>query len=544
MLPNPRMSDIAVRDIAVGGTATGLAGRCQSWFLRRGRWTRRLILMVLGAVAALAFPPVNALPLFAIGIVGLIWAAETATNRRRSFAIGWWWGFGHCLAGFFWIANSFLIDPVRFGWMVPPVIAGLAAYMAVFPAIAIAAASQRDASPLARVLLLAATWTIAEWLRGHAFTGFPWNLAAYVWSFEPVMMQSAALWGAWGLGFFTILACGLLSLIGRGNRQVNIRAMAAAVVVLVALAAYGSVRLTITEATPAGYKPITLRLVQGNIDQWEKLTGAHRDRDIAQHVRLSVQTPGLDTVRAVIWPETAATLFLDRNPDWRAFVAQAAPPGGLLVTGTLRGDPPQGDPERYWNSLAVIDPAGRILASADKFHLVPLGEYVPLRDILGPFIGKLTAGAGDFSAGPGPVTVRAPGLPPFSPLICYEVIFPGAISDRENRPAWLLNVTNDGWFGRSPGPYQHFASARFRAIEEGLPLARAANTGISGMVDPFGRVTASLPLGTEGALDVLLPAPLAPTLFARTDLLLPAGVVLLALVAGVGLIARGRARRD
>jgi apolipoprotein N-acyltransferase len=227
-------------------------------------------------------------------------------------------------------------------------------------------------------------------------------------------------------------------------------------------------------------------------------------------------------VNAVIWPETAATVFLDRSDDWRAYVAAAAPPGGLLITGTLRGDPPQGEPKRYWNSLAVIDPHARIVATADKFHLVPLGEYVPLRDILGPFVGKLTAGAGDFSAGPGPVTVHAPGLPPFSPLICYEVIFPGAVTDPKDRPDWLLNVTNDGWFGRSPGPFQHFASARFRAVEEGLPLARAANTGITAMVDPFGRIVAALPLGTEGTLDVLLPAPLAPTLFARTGLLLPA----------------------
>jgi apolipoprotein N-acyltransferase len=499
--------------------------------------------MIFGAIAALAFPPVNALPLFAVGVVALIWAAETAQRKRSAFGTGWWWGFGHCLAGYFWIANSFLIDPVRFGWMVPPVIAGLAAYMALFFGLAVMAASHRKAPPLVRVLLLAATWVIAEWLRGHLFTGFPWNLAAYVWSLDATMMQSAALWGAWGLGFVTILLCGFLSLMGRGTRRVNRRAAAAFAVLLAALYGYGSLRLISIPAINPDRTGITLRLVQGNIDQWAKLTGAHRDRDIAQHLRLSTMTPGLDKVRAVIWPETAATVFLDRSDDWRAFVAAAAPPGGLLITGTLRGDPPQGQPERYWNSLAVIDPQARIVATADKFHLVPLGEYVPLRDILGPFVGKLTAGAGDFSAGPGPVTVRAPGLPPFSPLICYEVIFPGAVTDPANRPDWLLNVTNDGWFGRSPGPYQHFASARFRAIEEGLPLARAANTGISAMVDPFGRVVAALPLGTEGALDVLLPAPLTPTLFARTGLLLPAALVLLALAVGVGLIMHGAARR-
>jgi len=536
------MSAITLREASRGDAASGIAGRCQAWFQRRGRWTRRLILMIFGAIAALAFPPVNALPLFAVGVIALIWAAETAERRRSAIATGWWWGFGHCLTGFFWIANSFLIDPVRFGWMVPPVIAGLAAYMAVFPALAVTAAWRRNAPPLARVLLLAAAWPVAEWLRGHLFTGFPWNLAAYVWSLDAPMMQSVALWGSWGLSFLTILLAGLLSLIGRGNRRTDLRAGAAFLVLLAALYGSGAWRLASDGSVQTG-TGITLRLVQGNIDQWEKLTGAHRDRDIAQHLRLSTMMPGLEKVRAVIWPETAATLFLDRSDDWRAYVAAAAPPGGLLVTGTLRGDPPQGEPERYWNSLAVIDPQARIVATADKFHLVPLGEYLPLRDILGPFIGKLTAGAGDFSAGPGPVTVRAAGLPPFSPLICYEVIFPGAVTDRKDRPDWLLNVTNDGWFGQSPGPFQHFASARFRAIEEGLPLARAANTGISAMVDPFGRVIAALPVGTEGALDVLLPAPLAPTLFAHTGLLLPAALVLLALAGGVGSIMRGNQRR-
>lgn len=527
---------------ATAGGAPGFAARCQRWFLQRNRWSRRLILVAFGAIAALAFPPVDALPLFAVGIVALIWAAETAERRRSAFAMGWWWGFGHCLAGFFWIANSFLIDPWRFGWMVPFVIASLAAYIAVYPALAVAAAWHRNAPPLARALLLAAAWTVAEWLRGRLFTGFPWNLAANVWSLNLAMMQSLAWWGAWGLSFVTILLCGMLALMGRGDRRQDVRAGGAVLAVVALLYGLGAWRLAPEDAADlaAVTRPaITLRLVQGNIDQWEKLTGAHRDRDIMQHVRLSTETPGFEQVQAVIWPETAATVFLDRRDDWRALVATAAPPNGLLITGTLRGDPPQGEPERYWNSLAVIDPQARIVATADKFHLVPLGEYVPMRDVLGPFITKLTAGAGDFSAGPGPVTVQVAGLPPFSPLICYEVIFPGAVIDPSNRPDWLLSVTNDGWFGQSPGPYQHFASARFRAVEEGLPLARAANTGISAMVDPFGRVIASLPLGTEGALDVLLPAPLAPTLFSRTGLLVPIALVLVALAAGLGLIARG-----
>lgn len=511
-------------------TGIGIAGRCQDWFLRRSRWIRWLCLMILGAVASLAFAPVNALPCFAIGMVGLIWAAETATRRRQAFAMGWWWGFGHFLAGVFWIANSFLIDPWQFGWMVPPVITWLSAYLALFPALAVAVAWRRDLPPLARILILAAAWPLAEWLRGHLMTGFPWNLTAYVWGVSDPMTQSASLWGSWGLSLITVLLCGLLALMGRGDRRGNLRAGLAFLALLLALYGFGAWRLGTATVADTG---ITLRLVQGNISQIEKLTGAHREQHVAQHLRLSVTTPGFERVNAVIWPETAATYFLDRLPDWRQYVAAAAPPGGYVITGDLRGDPPEGDPERYWNSLAVLEPTGRIVASADKFHLVPLGEYVPLRDILGGIVGKLTAGAGDFSSGPGPVTVRVPGLPPFSPLICYEVIFPGAVLDAADRPAWLLNVTNDGWFGRSPGPYQHLVSAQFRAVEEGLPLARAANTGITAMIDPYGRVVASLPLGQEGVLDAALPQALHLTLFARFGVAIPIILALLLLITAV-----------
>ncbi len=532
--PAPAVS----RAASAPATAGGFAGACQGWWLRQPRPLRWLALMALGAIAALAFAPVNALPCFAVGFVGLIWAAETAGGRRAAFAIGWWWGFGHFLGGLFWIANSFLIDPVRFGWMVPPVIAGLAAFLALYPGLAVALAQVRAAPPLARVLFLSASWVLAEWLRGHLMTGFPWNLAAYVWNVSAPMMQSASVWGSWGLSLLTILLAGLLSLMGRGDRRLSLRAGIAFLAMTVALYGFGAWRLD--HATTADTGKV-LRLIQGNIGQVEKLTGAHRDQHVAQHLRLSVATPGLEKVAAVIWPETAVTMFLDHAPDWRQYVAGAAPPGGYLITGTLRGEPAEGEIERYWNSLAVLDPTGRIVGTADKFHLVPLGEYVPLSEILGGFIDKLTSGAGNFSAGPGPTTVHVDGLPPFSPLICYEVIFPGAVLDPADRPAWLLNVTNDGWFGNSPGPYQHLASARFRAVEEGLPLARAANTGITAMVDPYGRVTAALPLGTEGALDALLPDALDLTLFARIGLAAPIVLVMLSIVGGVVVMRRSAA---
>src|SRR5688572_21825708 len=228
---------------ATAGGALGFAARCQSWFLRRGRWSRRLILVIFGALAALAFPPVNALPLFAVGLVALIWAAETAERRRCALGVGGGWGCGRLVAGCFWLADAFLAEACRCGWRVPFVIARLAAYMAVYPALAVAAAWHRNAPPLARVLLLAAAWTVAEWLRGHLFTGFPWNLPAYVWSVNLPMMQSAALWGAWGLCFVTILLCGVLSLMGRGDRRNDVRAGGATLAVIVLLYGFGAWRL-------------------------------------------------------------------------------------------------------------------------------------------------------------------------------------------------------------------------------------------------------------------------------------------------------------
>ncbi len=240
----------------------------------------------------------------------------------------------------------------------------------------------------------------------------------------------------------------------------------------------------------------------------------------------------------MVWPETATRYLVEREPVVRQALAAAAPPGGAIITGAPRAEPLTGPLRQLWNSLVAVDHAGTITATFDKFHLVPLGEYVPLRAYL-PFLSKITPGDFDFSAGPGPRTIDIPGLPPVAPLICYEIIFSGRVVDPSRRPAWLLNLTNDAWFGLSSGPYQHFASARFRAVEEGIPLVRSANDGISAFVDPYGRVIAELGLGQTGVLDGALPKPAAElTPYARFgDALL--GVALL-LAAGLALaLSRG-----
>ena len=399
------------------------------------------------------------------------------------------------------------MDPVRFGWMIPFAVFGLGGLLAMFTGAAGAVAWRWGASPLTRGLWLAVAWAAMEWLRSWVLTGFPWNLMASVWLPVLPVAQLAALVGSYGLGLLTVaVAC--LPAAWRTTRP----AVVAGHLLLVAVFLWGWARLP-AEAMPT-VAGLRLRLVQANIEQTLKWRPELRLQHLRRQLDLSL-SPGFDAVTDVVWSETAAPSFLDQDPQARGLVAQAVPPGGLLLTGAVRGTPNGVEPFRIWNSLLAIDHQGNIVAGYDKAHLVPFGEYMPLRGIL-PLAGKLTAGEVDFSRGPGPTAIVLPGLPPVGPLICYEVIFPAEVVDPRHRPQWLLNVTNDGWFGISAGPYQHFAAVRLRAIEQGLSLVRAANTGISAVVDGYGRVIAELGLGRTGILDSELPTSLAaPPLYAR-----------------------------
>jgi apolipoprotein N-acyltransferase len=277
-----------------------------------------------------------------------------------------------------------------------------------------------------------------------------------------------------------------------------------------AMGVAGHVRLN--QASDATVPGVRLRIVQGNISQHEKRSTDMRLANFIKYLRLSA-TYAQAPVTHVIWPETAVPFALEQSPDFLRAIAEVTPAGGLTLTGALRWSERPGTKPEVFNSLAVIDDAGSVVATYDKFHLVPFGEYMPLRDVLP--LEPVAAGALDFSAGPGPRTLRLPGLPAVSPLICYEAIFPAAVTERNDRPEWLLNVTNDGWYGKTAGPHQHLAISRVRAVEEGLPLVRAANTGISAIVDSYGRLVAYLGLGEEGVLDGSLPSPIKPTPYAR-----------------------------
>ena len=507
-------------------------------------WRRYGLGFALGALLAGALPPIDLTPLIFIAFPGLLWLDEGSAGRWASARLGYVFGLGFFVAGLYWIAAALFVDIARFWWALPFAVLGLPAYLALYPAAALGLTSLATAAlrlPAGvRICLFAVTWSAAEWARGHFLTGLPWNLVGYAWSGgfpgSLAVLQSVAWVGIYGLSFVTVLAAALPALLGipsllpMAQARRAAPALAAALLIL-APAAAGALRL---QFAPVGETGTWLRLVQPSIPETLKWDPAAADANFHRLIELS-GGPAEHPLAAVLWPEAATPFLIERDAPRRAAIAAVAPRDGFVVTGALRANPAPAPPTRIWNSIEAIDGAGAIRAFYDKAHLVPFGEYMPLDDVLP--IKKITPGSIDLSAGPGPQTIALPGLSAFSPIICYEAIFPGAVIPEVARPAWILNVTNDAWYGRTSGPYQHFAIARTRAIEDGLPLVRVANNGISGVVDPAGRVKRVITLDGVGHADVALPAALPPPLYAT------AGDWLFAAMLVLGLLPAARPRR-
>jgi apolipoprotein N-acyltransferase len=484
-----------------------------------------------GALAAFALPPFFLVPLLLISLPALLWLLAGASNPVRAGLIGFAFGMGHHIIGLYWISHSLLIDPWRHGWLIPIFVGGLAAILAVFIGLAATAARALGGrKPLPLLLAFAGFWTFGEWLRGWVFTGFPWNLLGSVWLFSDPMIQLAAVTGTWGVTLMTLIAFGSPAIAGESSapRSQRLVAVPIALLLLGANFFFGTDRLA--GSVPASVEGVQLRLVQPNIPQTLKWDTSLAEEHVLKLIRMSISGDTPHEVTDVIWPETAVPFALERNPGLAEALAAAVPSGGLLITGIPRVSQTSSGPA-WHNGMVALDGTGRVRATFDKFHLVPFGEYVPIRWI--PGVDRIAPGETDFTAGPGPTTLELPGLPPVSPLICYEVIFPGAVADPASRPAWLLNLTNDAWFGLSTGPHQHFASARLRAVEEGLPLVRVANTGISGVIDPYGRVLAKLELGREGVIDTTLPRALPFTPYARFGDWIVGSIMLMVLALAV-----------
>lgn len=512
-------------------------------------WRRYGLAFLAGVLAAGALPPLNIVPLLIPAFVVLVWMIDGSRRRRASFAVGWWFGFGHFVAGLHWIAFALTADPERnFIWLIPFAVSGIPAGLAIFTGFVTLTADLAHQTGWRRVIVLALAWSAAEWLRGHVLTGFPWNLVGYTWTSFDSVLQITSVAGIYGLSLITVAVMAMPASIWADPRRAAAGPRAPArpwmptavsVAVLALVAIGGAVRMGAGELR--WQDGVNLRIVQANIPQRLKWQSGRREANLLQHVDMSLAAADVSPT-AVIWPETASTFALDDGGPVARLIGSAAPPGGVVLTGAPRAIGRRGEDFSLRNSLHIVDSESRLLGTYDKSHLVPFGEYLPLRGLLSAIgFKKVTSGSVDFSAGTGPQTLRVPGLPPFSPLICYEVIFPGGVVDPDDRPEWLLSLTNDAWFGKRTGPIQHFNMARVRAVEQGLPLVRAASTGVSAVVDPYGRVLEELGVGVTGVIDSRLPAPLAgPTIYARYGDKVPGALFILGILA----IAFGRRRRS
>lgn len=513
-----------------GGADVSLWGRLDAvadWLSALAGWRRLAIAAVLGAVATLALPPVYALPTLYPAFAGLVWMLPGGIGRRKAFLTGWSFGLGFFVTSLYWIGFAPLTFSDKLWWVVPFAMLGLPVGLAIFHGAAALVAASWGGGHWRRALMLTLGLGVAEWLRGHILTGLPWNLAGYAWIGSDAMAQAASVFGMYGVTVLALASASIAAAAADGSVRRRVAALSIAASLPLAAWAGGAIRLAgAPEAGTDSVPGVGLRIVQANIPQREKWDGGLVRRNFRRHLEMSAEGRP-DWITHVVWPETAAVVDLTRYVEWAMAAAAIVPPGGLLLTGTPRRE---FGPERVWNSMIAVDGQGRVAASFDKFHLVPFGEYMPLGDWIP--VDKITAGKLDFSAGPGPRAVPLAGLPPVGPLICYEAVFPGEVVGPGPRPGWLLNLTNDAWYGQTAGPHQHLAITRMRAVEEGIPLVRSANTGISAVFDAYGREIARIGLNEKGVLDVKLPRPIdESTIYARYNDYAYLFLIVLALLA-------------
>jgi len=510
-------------------------------------WRARGLAFVLGFVAVFAMPPLYQIYLLVPAFSGFLWLVSGASSRWRAFVIGWWFGAGFFTAGLYWVSAALLVDAAKFAWLVPFTVFGFAFGLGLYSAVAALVVRAVPGDLAARGLVLAAAWVFLEWVRGWLFTGFPWNPLGSVWAFSDSLMQGASVVGVFGMSLLAALLATLPgALVEPGAEGRRVARMLNIGLIAVAVAVWFGGQHRLSTASDQTVPNVRLRLVQPNISQALKWLPRLRASHMNDQITLATAPPKAGDAKPthVIWAETAAPFFIANHAPWLKLVGAATPPGGLTILGAprvLSSSSGSGERLKIANSLLAIDGTGRVTQHFDKFHLVPFGEYVPLKKWLP--LKRITQGLGAFVPGLGPVTLNLKGLPPVSPLICYEIIFPGQVTDHQGRAQWILNLTNDAWYGHTAGPYQHFVNARLRAVEEGLPVVRVAGTGISGIIDAYGRVRQSLDLGKKGFVDGGLPLPTKHlSLYSRYGNAVPLTLIIGVAFAGLALVLRGAAR--
>lgn len=526
-------------------------------------WKARAILaFMIGSMSLLAMPPFFywtilfvTMPVLVLLLDGC--AMQTSHRLKSAAFVGWSFGFGYFLAGFYWVYHAFLVEQEKFGWLIPVVVPLLPALLALFYALACVLAVRFWAAGAARLVALALSFAVVEWVRGHIFTGLPWHIFGYSLTSSDSLMQAAALFGVYGLTFLAIVLFTSPLLLWHDklafhqvfNAQVSEknakrrslswgqsmwalrqgRFFLAVMGVFIALLLWGSLRQWFD---PGANPSVTIKIVQPNILQKDKWNRQKRQEimqrflkltqqavsDIAQKDASLNQSTGLKTAAdktLVIWPESAMPFLMLRDKAFIQKVSAILPKNSYWLTGNVRLE--ERDGKRYfYNSLLLLDDSGQWLEGFDKKHLIPFGEYMPLKSVFSLIgLGQMANAHGAFTVGQKPRYIKRNGVPAFAPLLCYEVIFPGEIIEKGTRPEWLLNLTNDAWYGLSDGPYQHMHYARVRAVEQGVPMVRAANTGISAIINVYGKVVAFLHLGQSGVVTEKLPRKISSTLYAR-----------------------------
>ncbi len=510
-------------------------------------WKRRFIALLSGAAGALALAPVDFLPAMMIPMVCAVWLIDGCVRETGNSTghfhekfipvvdaaiAGWWMGFGYFVAGLWWLGAAFLVEVDQFAWALPLGVLGLPAILACFFAFGFGIARLLWSPGAARVFALVAGLAAAEWLRGNILTGFPWNALGMSLAGNIVSGQIGSLVGLYGM---TILAIAIFATpatladlqVSKRTKLLGLTPTLIAFMATALILGFGTIRLS---GLDAGMVPgVKLRIVQPNLLQDEKFRPENRDQILRTYLSVSDRatspiSTGIGDVTHLVWPESAFPFILSRDPEAVRRIAGSLSGRTILITGAARQEAPAAGQTRarFFNSIELVSADGLLPEFYDKRHLVPFGEYLPFSALLEKLrLRQFVHIPGGFDPGIGPGQLQIPGLPLAAPLICYEAIFPEAIGPDSPRVDLLLNVTNDGWFGLTTGPYQHLAQARLRSIEQGVPMIRAANTGISAMIDPYGRIIGRIALGTQGVLDSGLPKSIKPTLFAQFPNLIP-----------------------
>jgi apolipoprotein N-acyltransferase len=504
---------------------------------------RHALAFLAGALLVLALPPFD---FFAVGFISfpvLLWLIEGAVpspNARGALKLypaavtGWFFGFGYFLAGLWWLGNAVVAESMEFAWAIPLAVIGLPALLAFFFSGSAMLARAIWGRGIGAAAALAFGFGIGEWMRGFLFTGFPWNSLGLTIMPAAPFMQVLSVFGIVAMNALAVFVFALPGVLALS--RFRLAGPVLSVLLLAGQAGYGVYRLNGEDAKAAPAGPV-VRLVQPSIRQDEKWDDQVRDRIFATYLDMTKQAPeaGKPVPSMVIWPETAVPFLFTDRPDALAALGETLADAQTLLAGTVRqeGNRNEGETVRYYNSVLVVNGSGEITDAADKAHLVPFGEYLPMGGLLESFgLQQLVTTPGGFSPGSGRHRFKVAGFPEIAPLICYEIIFPGALGN--NRPGLAVNVTNDAWYGRTPGPWQHLRLAQVRAAETGVPVARAANNGISAFIDGYGRIVSALPLDAVSVLDQSLPSATMPTLYSIHGTRIVFGVYLLLLaIAGL-----------